>query len=294
MDDKLCFVQFIHPGGEHEPDDCGHKQWNKGNHKRKFLKQGGTYIDKGKIAKGEMVFWGEWEPESVVEREIHHPIPRAPRFIYKPYYFVPTSYDGLQNTDPFIFGQQFLYTWCQQRTKKSPTQLRYLSRGSIILFGSCEDKNAFVLDTVFVVDQCRDHTRANYLSVLADLPQEYKDVTIFPWYRGLPAEDKSCAVGSSQEAWRLYFGATYDEPVHGMYSYFPCRPYDTCSRGFARPKISMPGRITDNLYQGKRYSEQPNLDSMRSLWENVAEQVREQGLALGVYAEMPERRVASK
>jgi hypothetical protein len=61
VDDKLCFVQFIHPAGEHEPDNGEHKEWKKGNHKRKFLKQGGTYIDKGRTAKGEMAFWGEWE-----------------------------------------------------------------------------------------------------------------------------------------------------------------------------------------------------------------------------------------
>ncbi len=41
MDDKLCFVQFIHPGGEHEPDDGLHKGWNKKVHKRKFLKRVG-------------------------------------------------------------------------------------------------------------------------------------------------------------------------------------------------------------------------------------------------------------
>jgi hypothetical protein len=288
MHDKLCFVQFIHPGGEHEPDDGERKEWNRGNHKRKFLWQNGTYVANGKTEKGDIMFWGEWEPESVVERKIDDPIPRGPRFICKPYYVVPESYDGLQNTDPFVFGQQFLYTWCQQRTKKSATQLRYLSKGSVILFGSCEDK-AFVLDTVFVVDRGIDHTRADYLGVLADISQEYKEVTIFPWYRVLSTEGKSCAVVGSVESWRLYFGATYDKPVHGMYSFFPCQPYDASSRGFARPKISLSGTITDNLRQGKRY-EQPTLDAMKLLWEKITEQVREQGLALGAYAEMPERR----
>lgn len=30
-----------------------------------------------------------------------------PRFIYEPYYVVPKSYEGLENTDPFVFGEQF-------------------------------------------------------------------------------------------------------------------------------------------------------------------------------------------
>jgi hypothetical protein len=32
MDDNLCFVQFIHPGGEHEPDDGVIKNWNRDDH----------------------------------------------------------------------------------------------------------------------------------------------------------------------------------------------------------------------------------------------------------------------
>jgi len=292
MDDKLCFVQFIHPGGEHEPDDGVHKGWNRSGHKRKFLKQGGRYAADREVEEGDIVFWGEWEPESIVDRTIENPIPHGPRFIYKPYYVVPNSYDGLQNTDPFVFGKHFHYTWCQQRSKKRPTQLRHLSEGSVILFGSCEDKNAFVLDTVFVVDNWIDHTRASHQSVLAAISQEYKEVTIFPGYQALSADSTRCVPANSQGGWRLYFGAGYNNPVQGMYSFFPCQRYDANSRGFVRPRISVPGRITDNLPQGKKCSEQPNPEMMKLLWEKVAEQVKEQGLALGVYAAMPERRLS--
>lgn len=290
MDDRLCFVQFIHPGREHESEDGVHKRWNRGNHKRKFLRQRGTYIANGRTEKGEMAFWGEWEPESVVEGEIHDPIPLGPRFIYKPYYIVPESYDGLQNTDPFVFGPHFLYTWCQQRTKKSATQLRYLLRGSVILFGSCLGRK-FVLDTVFVVERWIDHTRADYRRVLAGTSREYREVAIFPGYQEPSAARRACMIAGSQDTWRLYFGATHDDPVNRMYSYFPCLPDKPTSKGFARPRISLPGKITDNLYQGKKYSEQPSLDAMESLWKKITEQVKQQGLAMGVYAEMPKRRL---
>ena len=135
MDDKLLLVQFTHPGKEHEPDDGLLKRWNKRPrpHKRKFLKQNGRYLAGGKVAEGKVLFWGEWEPESTVERKIDEPILRGPRFIYEPYYVVPRSYNGLENTDPFVFGEQFHYTVCKQRTF---TQLRHLLPGSVILFGS--------------------------------------------------------------------------------------------------------------------------------------------------------------
>jgi hypothetical protein len=295
MRDKVCFVQFIHPGGEHIPDNGLIREWNRNKHKRKFLRQAGKYIAGGKVEKGEMVFWGEWEPESKAER-IENPIIHGPHYIHKPYYVGPKSYDGLQNTDPFVFGEQFHYTWCQQRTKKgAATQLRHLSKGSVILFGSCEDKNVFVLDTVFVVDRWIDHARQDYRKALAEkISQEYQEITILPGYqepsderKGCALEMKSCASADSQEAWRLYFGVTHDNPLHGMYSFFPCQQYQAKSKGFARPRISLPGRITDNLNQGKKYRNNLSLDEMKLLWDKVVKQVKKERLALGVYARMP-------
>jgi hypothetical protein len=227
-----------------------------------------------------------------VVEAIADPIPHGPRFNYEPYYVSPESYIGLQNTDPFVLGERFHYTGCQQRTKKGATQLRYLKRGSLILFGSCEDKSTFVIDTVFVVDRWIDHDRANHDKILKGaISEEYTQVTVSAWYQE-PSERKPCAPAGQRETWRLYFGASYEKPLGGMYSFFPCRPYDARSKGFARPTIKIPGVITDNLSQGKKRTERSNLDEVRVLWDGVVEQVGKQGLAFGVYAEMPERRVA--
>jgi hypothetical protein len=184
VENKLCFVQFIHPSGEHQPDGRRFKFWNRLDHQRKFLINDGRYLHAGSLEEGEIAFWGEWEPESEVINTISNRLPHGPRYIYKPYYIVPKSYQGLQNTDPFVFGERFYYEGCQQRTKNGPTQLRYLSRGSVILFGSCIDKSYFVLDTVFVVDDWVDHSRNNYRELLSNaVPEAYKDVTISPWYQ---------------------------------------------------------------------------------------------------------------
>jgi hypothetical protein len=277
MDDELCFVQFLHPGGEHEPDRGLIKNWNKNDHRRKFLKGRGLYLADAKPQKSKIVFWGEWEPESRAQRKIPAPILQGPHYIYEPYYVAPKSYEGLQNTDPFVFGDDFYYTGCQQRTKKGPTQLRYLSKGSVILFGSCIS-GEFALDTVFVVDGWLEHTQSDYRRVLADASKEYKDVTIYPWYQSAPV--------APLETWRLYHGVRHSKPLQGMYSFFPCQPYEPESRGFSRPRIHLP-EITDNLNQGKRLNKQRNLDKIALLWDNVAKQVKDQGLALGVYAEMP-------
>lgn len=290
MENELCFVQFIHPGGEHRPDVWLFKGWNRSAHKRKFLKNGGRYLRDGKMGEGEVVFWGEWEAESEVVKEIHAPVPRGPRYVYRPYYVAPRSYEGLQNTDPFVFGGQFYYTGCQQRKKTGPTQLRYLARGSVILFGSCVAQSDFVLDTVFVVDDWIEHSRRDYRDRLADaVPEAYKNVTILPWYQEPFSDTKGCVRSHPTESWRLYFGAMLDRPLNGMFSYFPCLPYEEGGKGFARPRIRIDGVITDHLTQGKRLNPQESMPAVKRLWDEVTAQVQEQALMLGVYTEMPPR-----
>lgn len=171
MENKLCFVQFMHPGGEHTTEGDT-KAWNTGEHKRKFLKNEGRYLRDGELCDGEIGFWGEWEPESKVVDHIEHPAPEHPHFIYSPYYVTPASDEGQQNTDPFVFGNRFLYSCCRQHTRRrsapphppypvDPSQLQRLREGSVALFGSCVGKKKFVLDTVFVVDHYEDFNLDN-------------------------------------------------------------------------------------------------------------------------------------
>src|SRR5687768_17271748 len=101
VDDRLCFIQFLLPGGEHEPDGGGLNAWNTGAHRRKFLISPGRYLVGNNPQDDEIVFWGEWEPESRVIAKIEEPLPDGPRWVYEPYYVPPPSYRGLQNTDPF-------------------------------------------------------------------------------------------------------------------------------------------------------------------------------------------------
>jgi hypothetical protein len=283
MRDRRLFVQFIHPGGEHVPDRDGLKGWNSGPHRRKFLTAPGRYLEAGAMRSDELVFWGEWEPQSRVIRTYHDPMPGGPRFLFEPYYTPPASWlSAPQNTDPFVFGDQFHYTGCLQHTKRGATQLRYLDRGSIILFGSCRARRDFVIDTVFVVDRWIDHGRANQQSpeVRGAVSSTYREVTLDPWYAGdVPAE----------RSHRLYFGATPETPVDGMFSFFPCLTAHAAEQGFARPAIRVDRRITQHLLQGKKLTTLDDPEGARELWAEVARQVEQQGLQLGVHAELPRR-----
>lgn len=282
MVNERLFVQFIHPGGEHQPDGYDHKDWNKGPHKRKFLLSPGRYVSGEGTNEGSIVFWGEWEPQSRVVKRYKPLMAGGPRFLYEPYYQLPSSMDGFQNTDPFVFGNQFHFSICQQNTKIGPTQLRYLDRGSIILFGSCINKQRFVIDTVFIVDSWIDYMAANYApQIVAAVSSIYLEVTLNP---GCNGED------SKGQRRRLYFGATQQKPVDSMFSFFPCMPTERSPNGFMRPKIDMPDRITPHLTQGKKMTPISGGAQALALWNDVKVQVERQGLASGTYARLPEKR----
>lgn len=306
MEDKLCFVQFLHPGGEHWPDKGDRKSWNRAEfpHRRTFVKNRGRYVAGDVVEENDIVFWCEWEPEAELVQTIDSPSRVGPNHIFEPYYVVPESYWGLHNTDPFVFGDEFYYTWCRQiRRSGAQTQLCYLAAGSVILFGSCRDES-FILDAVLVVDQAVWHRRDNYRDVLRGLiPQAYAEVTIAPSYGEHATKDfgcgpkragakpkRACAEPSPVAANRLYFGAMYDRPYAGMYSFFPCKPYNPHDAIFERPRIQIPGVIADRKTMGYTLNPQPNREESKKLWDKVVKQVTDQNLMLGVWAAMPERR----
>jgi hypothetical protein len=280
-------VQFMHPGGEHGEDQPGHKNWNRALHRRKFLLTPGQYLAGPNTdpVPENLAFWGEWEPESQVER-IGNPVPGGPRWQHRPYYVRPVSYPGdLQNTDPFVFGEAFLYTLCRQ-TKPigglyRPTFLRDLAPGSLILFGSLK-RGEFVLDTVFVVADGVLHNGDDWSTSLeGQVSETYVDVTVRPTY---------------QTAWphklRLYVGATPATRVEGMFSFAPCRPVKKGDPAFPRPVITLPGVITPGLMMGAKATRDIGLVDVAELWKTVVSQVLDQDLLLGTHFSLPPRRDA--
>jgi hypothetical protein len=284
MDDRLCVVQFLHPGAEHIPPANGQMAWNTGAHRRKFLSASGSATDGRDVFDTELVFWGEWEPDSRVVETYPEPVLDGPRWLHEPGWRPLEVGRWAQNTDPFVFGDQFHYTGCQQHKRRNglvqPTQLRALARGSVILFGACR-RDQFVLDTVLVVDGHLDHGASDHTAVLANRVSEtYRSVVLEPWYRGNVPEYASH---------RLYFGATPARPVNGMFSFAPCRLRADTPRGFARPVIELPGVITDHHKQSYKLNPQATIAACAELWEAVAEQVLRSGSLLATHFDLPQR-----
>ena len=286
-------MQFPHPGREHGPDagDPTRKRWEPdfAPHARKFMASPGTWRDSldAPTQKGEIVFWGEWEAASTVE-PVETRVPGGPEWLHRPFF------EGLdnappgairQNTDPFVFGDRFLYTYCRQPSNRN---LRELADGSLILFGSMagpSKQRKFVLDTVLVVAESVAHTRKTYAAEAAARTNDvFRLTTLDPMYQKEPGNRRTTDA-------RLYLGATADNPLNGIFSFVPCLPAKA-GGSFARPAIDLPYPfINPNRAQQAATIPIDDPAELRRLWRDVVRQVIASGCALGLTVALPSARL---
>jgi hypothetical protein len=282
MSESVMFVQFPHPGAEHRPAGSW-MEWNRREHARKFLKAHGTYIAEGEVQHGPFAFWGEWEPQSKVLETFPDRGRRYPRWLHEPYWQMPQHRRLLQNTDPLVFGDHFLYSNCRQGRNR---KLRELAPGSLVVFGS-KLLGEFAVDTVFVVgDGAEDFTQASAGEVRAE-----------DWVRAVVFDPLRMSSKRATESFRLYRGRTHREAPSDPFSFVPCRPFGAGESPFPRPALRLPGRIERNLAMGAKATAASTAE-IRELWEEIIDQVVDKaGLALGVHLEAPphadQARVAS-
>ena len=112
--------------------------------------------EKGDEHGDELWAWGEWEAQSELLRDLDWSGNRGlPHHLWAPFYAVMDDCRELHNTYPFILGERFLYSNCQQWGPRR-NGLRCLDRGSVIAFGSRVSRE-WVLDTVLVVANFIDY-----------------------------------------------------------------------------------------------------------------------------------------
>ena len=242
--------------------------------------------DAGTTRSGELWAWGEWEAESALLCEFDQAGDRRnPRRLWRPCYEPRSDYRELHNTDPFIFGERFIYSNCRQPRGPRRSGLMHIARGSVVVFGSpLQREQEWIVDTVLVVKDSRPYHAANMREDLSDLrlPGTFLDVTGGPIMQNerpdLPL--------------RLYVGATPDDPVGEMFSFFPATPADD-GQAFRRPHVKLPSgyfRPTQSRGPMGHALGGPDLNpqTLLWLWRCLVEQVRDAGLVLGTYAELPE------
>ena len=273
-DTPVFVVQFPHPGGEHVLGSGGRMPWNTGRHGRKFLRSAGRSVDaQGRAGNAALVFWGEWEaPSRIVRRWPWEG--QLPRELHVPVWERPATLSYRQNTDPWVFGETFRYSNCKQLTyRQNPSALQALTPGSVILFGS-RLYGEFVLDTVFVVKQAEPYVPHDP----PDTDEAFRVCTI----------DSVITDGRGDYPFTLYHGATFDEPVAGMFSFVPCRDAARTDARFARPVVSLPGHINPASAQSPSGATRPQtVEQAFERWRSVCEQVFQAGCELGVSFDTP-------
>lgn len=289
MFDKPCVVQFLHSGKQYDikyiktnkkdkeykfftnNSVLGIKYWNSSLHKRKYIRSLGDYIDCNEnYTKSKLIdFWGEWESHSTFEL-LNNSIGNheIPHHIHVP--FFSKEHNGTQNTDPFVFGDCFLYSCCQQ----SNIKLRNLPVGSLILFGSeigNKEELKFVLDTVFVIQDRIEISKVN----LNIIKQRTNQIFVDSVLRKISLKDKT-----------LYFSQTYGQVESEMFSFFPCIKSQT-DKYIIRPSLDWQkyNLKKPGAYQGTYFI--PDASPIE-YWRSIKDELLEGVWDLGVKAYLPE------
>jgi hypothetical protein len=307
MPDQLMFVQFPHPGREHQPKSL-RMPWSPlftpagkpVQHARKFLRVHGSHLIGDQLCDGEVTLWGEWEPPSRAVR-LSALGGGYPLWLQSPLMASPPPIPR-QNTDPLVFGDHFLYSNCRQANNY---QLRHLAPGSLVLFGSKKPQgampapNEFVLDTVFVVGGNSVEFTVDGSQRL-DVPAWVEEAVFAALRSGEGCQPSagfeqsgSSYCRSRQVRLRLYRGRMVSEQPAGPFSFAPCRPWqDARSSAFPRPTIRLPERprgepwLNPNHWRDARCIPATQ-DELRMLWSNVVAQVTREQLYLGVRFDPP-------
>ncbi len=269
------FVQFPHPGPEAGAD---RQAWLRADtpHRRKFVVAEATFRRsiEGLDEHGLVTAWVEWEAASE-SRALDGGSRSMPSWVHRP--ISPTESPATeripQNTDPLVFGDRMLTTFCRQPSNPS---LGRLERGSVLVFGSRVD-GAFVGDTVLVVADTIEHDRESYPEQMRDQVSDLVfELTLKPMY-----------AHRVNGPFTAMFGATPDDPIEGMFSFVPCLPAAGGVRGFARPDLGrVPGLNADN-WRAIALNQDIAGDRIPSLWSLVAETTVASGLALATRLGVP-------
>ena len=156
----------------------------------------------------------------------------------------------------------------------------------MIVFGG-KTPAGWVVDTVLVVRDFIDFDFVNHREMLASkVPDAYWEVTLAPTFT---------SDWNRSQRFRLYQGATANDPVDGMFSFFPAVLEDGGETGVPRPVLDLPKPFfSPRLTQGAKghglYAPAVNREDMASLWGTIADQVKDQGLLLGTRASSPPTR----
>jgi hypothetical protein len=139
------------------------------------------------------------------------------------------------------------------------------------------------------VDHWIDWLKSDPLKDLqGEVSDTYMETTIMPICQNM--ESEGCSIFDPKtDSLRMYFGATFDDPVDGMFSFFPAQVGIEGQTGFPRPILDFPEVISKGKAVRYRLNRRREIEDIHPLWSQVANKVTRLGLVLGLGAEIPKR-----
>lgn len=278
-------VQLNHPG-QQKPFKLGNgyqqignyiiREWNNDNaHYRKFIQNKGVFVnglDDAQPTQTNLYFWGEWEGNSFFEPFPKEDYKKLPNGLHKPFH--STVIRGGQNTDPYIYGDDFKYCVCKQTG-----QLCVLEFDDLILFGSTFPLlEKFYIDTVFVIKDFETSSTVQATGAI-HYSQVYKEETLeqLNEYLKTPPHMNPNKIYNSKTWW-------HDK---SYFSFVPCKESFKDS-GFERLYINLrnPKFELSRNPTGKSFLPKCSLSS-QELWKEIVKETIEQGFKLGIRFEEP-------
>lgn len=181
---------------------------------------------------------------------------------------------------PAIRGDEMIYSNCKQIVgpDRTATSMQRLPRGSIICFGSTID-GSFCLDTLLVI-----------ASAETWIPAKARELDVSSAFAVCTADSVSTSSTDANLELTLYRGATFDDPVDGMFSFVPAKAAHHPYPRFARPRVVVDGLINAENRQSTWGSKRPlGRARVRAAWDTVVEQVLDADLVLAVGLDIPPR-----
>lgn len=242
------------------------------SHKRKFIEINGKYVDslQNSTEKVSLLrFWGEYEGHSEFEllsRLKNVPYWNNPIAVHRPFFFNQNIND--QNTDPYIFGNNFYFAICKKAS------LDNLGNGDIILFGSefgSKPNVKFYLDTLFVVNDEQESILDNTLYDIIYQESTLKRIGI-----------SDCTKGTLP----VHTGIKFPDNSE-YFSFFPCKQLTDENRSFGRPVIDTVslGLKRPGARTGSKSRELLPSENIADIWKKIAKEVIKHGFVLGTHAD---------
>ena len=249
--------------------------WNTGEHRRKFRVAPGHWLDSDQgTGKAELVFWGEWEPPSRVERSCP---PRAGCLERStvPLLGGATRQRVSAEHHPWVFGDRMIYSVCKtdRRATEAPSDLHAAA-------------DARVGDLLWLDHQRgvlrRHRVRRRLGGTLGFRPTSLSSIST-RHSRRCTGRSVASREGDAHRSLTLYRGATADEPVEGMFSFVPARRADLDDPRFLRPPVESKF-INPASQQSPRGSKCAlPMETLRGTWDGLREQILDAGLLLATW-----------